>query len=273
MGWKIRKAPGVARRLVEARARIGEWMATVAGGMYFLDDPHPDDVHVLDVALGLARQPRYNGQFAAHIDFYSVSEHSRLMMDYMRTHDPLEPRGGRMMLEDCLKVLLHDVPEEMFGDMITMLKARFTSWRSFEDMHHDVRFRAFVPEPGAVRIGKRDIKEIDVRIRADERRVLITEPAYTAGGRETLPWLDGEVEPLGVTLDTNLPPVEARAFLETLCHVVETVPARDPRNAPVEGHPLRRHYEDACAFLDRVPVPAPRVPENEAEDDMEMEPS
>ena len=251
---KIRQATGVAARLGEAMERVGEWMATATGGIYFLDDPRPEDIHVLDVAFGLARQPRYNGQFSIHVDFYSVSEHSRLMMDYMRANDPLAGLGGKMMMEDCLKVLFHDTPEDKFGDMITMLKGRFREWRSFEDFHHDVSFRSFVAHPEAVRLNKRHIKEIDVRIRADERRALIAEPAFTAGGTETLPWLEGEVKPLGVAFDMNLPPREAAAFLEAFCHVVETVPARDPRNEPVEGSLLLRHYEDACAFLDMAPA-------------------
>jgi uncharacterized protein len=88
----------------------------LSGRRLDLLDPSALDVEVEDIAHGLARVARWNGQTeGAHI--YSVAQHSLLVEALARARAPRLDRGGR------LAVLLHDAPEYVIGDMISPFKA------------------------------------------------------------------------------------------------------------------------------------------------------
>ena len=94
--------------------RIGEWMHTSSGGKFFPMDPRPEDIHITDIANGLALDCRYAGQ--GRVDrFYSVAEHSWLMARYARSVDGMPTRV-------CLAVLLHDAPEAWINDLARAVK-------------------------------------------------------------------------------------------------------------------------------------------------------
>lgn len=250
----------IRNRLKEAIARAysepGGWMSSTGGGFWFFNDPSPLDVNVLDVAYGLARQTRYNGQYNVEIDFYSVSEHSRLMLRGIQDEDPMREIGQELLLEDALAVYLHDMPEDMIGDMLSMLKGRFPSYRKFEDEHFAARFAAFVANPQGVVITKEIIKSYDIRIRMNERDVLIVEPSATVGrNQERLPWVEGTPERLNVRIEGNAPKKEAKLFLEEFANIVESYPARLAENAPENNVLLLRHYAVACDHLNREMAP------------------
>lgn len=100
--------------------RIGEppraWQRMLSGRRLDLLDPSPLDVEISDIAHGLARVARWNGQ--THGDHaFSVAQHSLLVEDIMMT---LEPSIGP---EWRLAGLLHDAPEYVIGDMISPFKA------------------------------------------------------------------------------------------------------------------------------------------------------
>jgi hypothetical protein len=79
-------------------------------------DPSPLDVELEDIAHGLARVARWNGQTkGAHI--FSVAQHSLLVEALARAKVPRLDTIGR------LAVLLHDAPEYVVGDMISPFKA------------------------------------------------------------------------------------------------------------------------------------------------------
>src|SRR5262249_8449220 len=78
-------------------------------------DPSPLDVEIADIAHGLARVARWNGQTeGAH--FFSVAQHSLLVETIARQRARLD-RASR------LGILLHDAPEYVIGDMISPFKA------------------------------------------------------------------------------------------------------------------------------------------------------
>jgi 5'-deoxynucleotidase YfbR-like HD superfamily hydrolase len=80
-------------------------------------DPSPLDIEIEDIAHGLARVARWNGQTGgAHI--FSVAQHTLLVDAILRQRSPnaVDPRLR-------LAVLLHDAPEYVIGDMITPFKA------------------------------------------------------------------------------------------------------------------------------------------------------
>jgi 5'-deoxynucleotidase YfbR-like HD superfamily hydrolase len=88
----------------------------LSGRRLDLLDPSPLDVELEDIAHGLARVARWNGQTdGAHI--YSVAQHALLVEVFARQKVPRLDRRGR------LAVLLHDAPEYVIGDMISPFKA------------------------------------------------------------------------------------------------------------------------------------------------------
>ena len=88
----------------------------LSGRRLDLLDPSPLDVEIEDIAHGLARVARWNGQTkGAHI--YSVAQHALLVEALARAKVPRLDAKGR------LAVLLHDAPEYVIGDMISPFKA------------------------------------------------------------------------------------------------------------------------------------------------------
>src|ERR1700689_1699695 len=78
-------------------------------------DPSALDIEIEDIAHGLARVARWNGQTQGpHI--YSVAQHCLLVEALAHTRTPRLDRSGR------LAVLLHDAPEYVIGDMISPFK-------------------------------------------------------------------------------------------------------------------------------------------------------
>jgi 5'-deoxynucleotidase YfbR-like HD superfamily hydrolase len=92
------------------------WQRMLSGRRLDLLDPSALDIEIEDIAHGLARVARWNGQTAgAHI--YSVAQHCCLVEALAREKTPRLDRGRR------LAVLLHDAPEYVIGDMISPFKA------------------------------------------------------------------------------------------------------------------------------------------------------
>ena len=88
----------------------------LSGRRLDLLDPSPLDIEIEDIAHGLARVARWNGQTeGAHI--FSVAQHS-LLVERSRAH--AAPRLDRRAR---LAILLHDAPEYVIGDMISPFKA------------------------------------------------------------------------------------------------------------------------------------------------------
>lgn len=92
------------------------WQRMLSGRRLDLLDPSPLDVEIGDIAHGLARVARWNGQtVGAHA--FSVAEHSLLVEELVRR---LAPQTERRWL---LATLLHDAPEYVIGDLISPFKA------------------------------------------------------------------------------------------------------------------------------------------------------
>jgi len=92
------------------------WQRMLSGRRLNLLDPSPLDVEISDIAHGLARVARWNGQTYGNHAF-SVAEHSLVVEDIALTLKPDLPPYWR------LAVLLHDAPEYVIGDMISPFKA------------------------------------------------------------------------------------------------------------------------------------------------------
>ncbi|NKD85883.1 HD family hydrolase [Haematospirillum jordaniae] len=92
------------------------WQRMVSGRRLNLVDPSPLDVEITDIALGLSRNSRWNGQtIGPHA--WSVAQHSVFVVDIMKR---FRPRPEPNLL---LAGLLHDAPEYVTHDLVTPLKA------------------------------------------------------------------------------------------------------------------------------------------------------
>jgi 5'-deoxynucleotidase YfbR-like HD superfamily hydrolase len=98
--------------MTQARA----WQRMLSGRRLDLLDPSPLDIEIEDIAHGLARVARWNGQTeGTHI--FSVAQHSLLVEAIARRRAPnIDQRWRRA-------VLLHDAPEYVIGDIISPFKA------------------------------------------------------------------------------------------------------------------------------------------------------
>jgi len=102
------------------------WQRMLSGRRLDLLDPSPLDIEVEDIAHGLARVARWNGQTVGEHAF-SVAQHSLVVEDICAHLKPeLEPRWR-------LAALLHDAPEYVIGDMISPFKAAVgVDYKAFE---------------------------------------------------------------------------------------------------------------------------------------------
>lgn len=101
-------------RAADAKPRA--WQRMLSGRRLDLLDPSPFDVEIEDIAQGLSRVARWNGQTSGEWA-YSVAQHSVLVERVAGLLDRDLPQRWR------LATLLHDAPEYVIGDMITPFKA------------------------------------------------------------------------------------------------------------------------------------------------------
>ena len=92
------------------------WQRMLSGRRLDLLEPSPLDVEIEDIAHGLARVARWNGQTIGEFSF-SVAQHSLLVLDIHLRNSP------KLTNNEQLISLLHDAPEYVIGDMISPLKA------------------------------------------------------------------------------------------------------------------------------------------------------
>lgn len=100
----------------KAGSPIRAWQRMLSGRRLDLLDPSPLDVEIVDIAHGLARVARWNGQTVGDHAF-SVAQHCLIVEDIAGLIDPQLTACQRLV------VLLHDAPEYVIGDMISPFKA------------------------------------------------------------------------------------------------------------------------------------------------------
>jgi 5'-nucleotidase len=102
------------------------WQRMLSGRRLDLLDPSPLDIEIDDIAHGLARVARWNGQTTGPHAF-SVAQHCVVVEEIAGKLRPgLEARWR-------LAALLHDAPEYVIGDMISPFKAALgVDYKAFE---------------------------------------------------------------------------------------------------------------------------------------------
>ena len=91
------------------------WQRMLSGRRLDLLDPSPLDVEISDIAQGLARVARWNGQTRGDHAF-SVAQHSLMV-------EAIVGRLTSAPAQTLQLALLHDAPEYVIGDMISPFKA------------------------------------------------------------------------------------------------------------------------------------------------------
>jgi len=116
------------------------WQRMLSGRRLDLLDPSPLDIEIEDIAHGLARVARWNGQTVGEHAF-SVAQHSIVVETIVGHIRPgLDPKWR-------LAALLHDAPEYVIGDMISPFKAALgLSYKDFEArLEHAIHLRFGLP--------------------------------------------------------------------------------------------------------------------------------
>ena len=131
------------------------WQRMLSGRRLDLLDPSPLDIEIADIAHGLARVARWNGQTNGDHAF-SVAQHSLLVEQiFQRLHEDAP-------VEWLLTALLHDAPEYVIGDMISPFKATLgQDYKSVEQrLHRAIHLRFGLPAETSSKL-KAEIKRAD----------------------------------------------------------------------------------------------------------------
>ena len=166
------------RTASKATASPRAWQRMLSGRRLDLLDPSPLDIEIEDIAHGLARVARWNGQTrGSHI--YSVAQHSLLVEAVARARAPLD---GKVRLA----VLLHDAPEYVIGDMISPFKAALgVGYKDFESRLEaavHIRFGLPVKVPTPVRDLIKQADRASAYLEATQLAGFETEEARTIFG-------------------------------------------------------------------------------------------
>jgi 5'-deoxynucleotidase YfbR-like HD superfamily hydrolase len=148
------------------------WQRMLSGRRLDLLDPSPLDIEIVDIAHGLARVARWNGQTSGtHI--FSVAQHTLLVEAVMRAHAP--------RIDDRIRLaaLLHDAPEYVIGDMISPFKAVLgDGYKSIEKrLLAAIHIRFGLPPVSAA--------DIERQIKAADRGAAFLEATELAGFSDT----------------------------------------------------------------------------------------
>lgn len=194
----------------EAACPSRAWQRMLSGRRLDLLDPSPLDVEIEDIAHGLSREARWNGQTSGAWAF-SVAQHC-LLVEELTSH--LKPR---LSSQGRLAALLHDAAEYVIGDLITPFKAAVgLDYKAFEKrlmsaIHIRFGLPAVLPEDLAALIHRAD------------RMAAYLEAVGLAGfsEAEARKIFGRPVRASGVCLDPEPPDVAKARYLERFRIIVE----------------------------------------------------
>lgn len=197
----------------ETVERLGDWMQTYTGRMFWPCDPRPEEIVIEDIAHALANQCRYAGHCKK---FYSVAQHSVIVsIACDRT--------------DALWGLLHDAAEAYLVDLPRPVKRHSELGAHYRDMEAKLvvaickKFGLPVAEPLSVKVA-------DDRVLVTEMRDLMAEPPRRWKETWTAIPYDFFIRPL--------PPAEAeRVFLKRFRQLTEGGPGLAITAAAAETTP------------------------------------
>jgi 5'-deoxynucleotidase YfbR-like HD superfamily hydrolase len=171
----------------------------LSGRRLDLLDPSPQDIEIEDIAHGLARVARWNGQTLGDHAF-SVAQHALLVEEIASALEPAWPGNWR------LAALLHDASEYVIGDLISPFKAAVgLDYKAFEvkllqAIHHRFGLPPAPPD------------EVVARIKGADRIAAYYEATVLAGfALEEADRFFGKPNGLPRALERTLEGLEAKA--------------------------------------------------------------
>jgi len=203
---------GLRRSTSEPRA----WQRMLSGRRLDLLDPSPMDIEIEDIAHGLARVARWNGQTVGEHAF-SVAQHSVVVEEIVAHIRPsVEPRWR-------LAALLHDASEYVIGDMISPFKAALgVNYKDFEErLENAIHVRFGLPA--------RTPPEIKALIKQADRACAFFEATQLAGftHAESLAFFDAPPSGYSLTIDPQPPAAAQLRYLERF-HVLSEAAGYTP---------------------------------------------
>ncbi len=128
----------------------------LSGRRLDLLDPSPFDIEIDDIARGIARVARWNGQTSGEHAF-SVAEHCVVVEKLFSILNPKSSRKDKMM------ALLHDAAEYVVGDMISPFKTALgLDYKDFEEkIETAIHLRFGLPSKASASLHKK-IKTCDI---------------------------------------------------------------------------------------------------------------
>ena len=170
--------------------RIGDWIETYTGGVFWPLDPRPEEIDIEDIAHALSMMCRFNGHCSM---FLSIGEHSvNVCEDVERKH----PNNPKLALE----ALLHDGSEAFIADIVSPVKRHIRPWYGpIEDRLQMAIHERF----GLPLVYDPRVKESDLAVLITEARVLVR-----SGG---LSWHYDGIEAANVPIN-GYSPIEAKGI-------------------------------------------------------------
>ena len=92
------------------------WQRMLSGRRLDLLNPSPLDIEIEDIARGISRVARWNGQTSGEYPLY-VAQHSVIVAELLKSYNE------NIEIKWQLAALLHDAAEYIISDMITPLKS------------------------------------------------------------------------------------------------------------------------------------------------------
>jgi uncharacterized protein len=144
---------------------IRAWQRMLSGRRLDLLNPDPADIEIEDIAHGLARVARWNGQTTGAHSF-CVAQHALVVEAIADAHPvtALPAASGSQEWDDRWRMaaLLHDAAEYVIGDLISPFKTAIgLDYKAFENrlmgaVHQRFGLPAVLPEEVAQRIKRAD---------------------------------------------------------------------------------------------------------------------
>jgi 5'-deoxynucleotidase YfbR-like HD superfamily hydrolase len=199
----------VAKKASSSRkTEVRAWQRMLSGRILNLLDPSPMDIEIEDIAHGLARVGRWNGQTLGDWSF-SVAQHSVLVERIFTSQNPNTQRQWR------LASLLHDAPEYVIGDMITPFKAMLPPQYSTVEKRLEIAVHIRFGLPGELP------ENIQKAIKRADKTAAYLEAVQLAGFSET-DARDAIARPRNIpemTIKPQPPKEAAEAYLSRFKHL------------------------------------------------------
>jgi hypothetical protein len=149
------------------------WIQTHSGRNFAYQNPRADQIQIEDIAISLARQPRYLGHTVGK-RAYSVAQHSVHCCDwvtYVCKDGPAITREEKKRL--MLGALLHDAHEAYTGDLPSPLKQLLPEYQA---ICHRIQREIAVALDASAAFESARVKRVDLRVFATEVRDQMAPP-------------------------------------------------------------------------------------------------